>query len=88
MKTLPDVHKVIDEYHANNCVGLLLIHSGPVKRTGGKMEVWSEQAILVSDLDREFREAINTLAKGLEFFKAEIICGSSGPERIKVTRRL
>ncbi len=84
MKTLSQVHEALDDYHDNRCVGLLLIHSAP----GGGMELWSEQTVKLNELDREFKEAIETLAKGLGFLKAEIVTGPNGPDRIKITRRV
>jgi hypothetical protein len=42
----------------------------------------------MNELDREFREAIETLYRGLGFFKAEIVTNPDGPDRIRITRRV
>jgi len=85
MKTLPEVHDTLDRFDKLNSVGMLVIHRAP----GGKMLTFEEQTIKVSELDSEFRAALEILTLGLSFFKAEITCRPDGkPDRIKITRSL
>lgn len=86
MKTIEDLHKIVDDWNASGCVGNLVAFKGP-RRTG--VEVIIEETRKMHEVGPEITVATNELFAMMGSAKLEVVAGKDGtPDRIKIVRRI